>query len=88
MRRRNALVVLAVSLLSVAAYAQLRDKTPPASEGPYRVTRWPDHTGPDQSYAQELEEHLNKMAADGWRFHSDLVGQNVKMMLFEKLPGR
>ena len=84
MRRRSALVVLAASVLSVAAYAQLRDKTPSAGGGVYRVTHWPDHTGPDESYVKEVEEHLNKMAAEGWRFHSDFVGQNVKMMLFER----
>ena len=88
MRRRTMVVGLVLSLLSAAVYAQLRDK-PPAATGTYRVTRWPDHTGPDESYTQELdEEHLNKMAGDGWRFHSDVVGQNVKMMVFERVTGR
>ena len=84
MRRRVALIVLLGSVLSAAAYAQLRDKAPPASGGFYRVTHWPDHTGPDESYVKEVEEYLNKMAAEGWRFHSDFVGQNAKMMLFER----
>lgn len=88
MRRRTVAVGLVLSLLSAAVYAQLRDKPPPAATGTYRVTHWPDHTGPDQNYAQEVEEHLNKMAADGWRFNSDLVGQNVKMMVFERSSGR
>ncbi|MFH1107625.1 MAG: hypothetical protein V1790_00285 [Planctomycetota bacterium] len=88
MRRRVALVALVASALSAAAYAQLRDKTPPAGGGLYRVTHLPDHTGPDESYVKEVEEHLNKMAADGWRFHSDFVAQNVKMMLFERASGR
>ena len=88
MRRRKVLGGLAVLSLSAAVYAQLREKPPPSAVGVYRVTHWPDHTGPDQKYSQELEEHLNKMAADGWRFHSDLVGQNVKMMLFEKASSR
>lgn len=87
MRRRTMVVALVLSLLSAAVYAQLRDK-PPAATGTYRVTRWPEHTGPDESYTQELEEHLNKMAADGWRFHSDLVSQNGKMMVFERSGGR
>jgi hypothetical protein len=81
-------VGLVLSLLSAAVYAQLRDKPPPATANAYRVTHWPEHSGPDQSYARELEEHLNKMAVDGWRFHSDLVGQNVKIMLFERSGGR
>jgi len=88
MRRKNVLVGLAVLSLSVAAYAQLRDKTPPAAGGTYRVTSWPDHGGPDESYAKEVEEHLNRMASDGWRFHSDLAGQFGKMMIFERSGGR
>ena len=88
MRRRTVVLGLVLSLLSAAVYAQLRDKGPPAAAGAYRVTRWPDHTGPDERYTQELEEHLNKMAADGWRFHSDVVGQFGKMMVFERSSGR
>ena len=88
MRRRTVLVGLVLSLLSAAVYAQLRDKPPPATAAAYRVTHWPDHTGSDQSYSQEIEEHLNKMAADGWRFHSDLAGQFGKLMVFERSSGR
>ena len=88
MRRRTMVVGLVLSLLSAAVYAQLRDKAPPVATGVYRVTRWPDHTGTDESYAKEVEEHLNKMAADGWRFHSDLVGQFGKMLVFERSSGR
>ena len=88
MRRRTVVVWLVLSLLSAAVYAQLRDKPPPATASAYRVTHWPEHTGPDQNYTQEVEEHLNKMAADGWRFHSDLVGQNIKMMVFERSGSR
>ncbi len=88
MRRRTVLVGLVLSLLSAAVYAQLRDKPPPATAGTYRVTHWPDHTGPDQNYTQEVEEYLNKMAADGWRFHSDLAGQFGKLMIFERPTGR
>lgn len=88
MRGRIVAVGLALGLLSAAIYAQVRDQTPPATAGAYRVTRWPEHTGPDESYAKEVEEHLNKMAADAWRFHSVLVGQSVKMMVFERSGGR
>lgn len=88
MGRKTAVVGLVLSLLSAAVYAQLRDKLPPATAEAYRVTPWPNHTGPDESYAKEVEEHLIKMAADGWRFHSDLVGQNIKMMVFERSGGR
>ena len=55
MRRRTVAVGLVLSLLSAAVYAQLRDKPPPTTAGAYRVTHWPDHTGPDQSYTQEVE---------------------------------
>ena len=88
MRRRIVAAGLVLSLLSAAVYAQLRDKPPPATAGAYHVTPWPAHTGPDESYAKEVEEHLNKMAADGWRFHSDLAGQFGKMMIFERSSGR
>lgn len=88
MRRRIVVVALASSLLAAAVYAQLREPTPPATAGAYRVTRSPDHSGPEESYAKEVEEHLNKMAADGWRFHSNLAGQSVKMMVFERSGGR
>lgn len=84
MRRRTVVVGLVLSLLSAAVYAQLRDKPLPPTTGTYRVTPWPEHTGPDQSFAQEVEEHLNKMATDGWRYHSDLVGQFGKLMIFER----
>jgi hypothetical protein len=88
MRRRTVAIGFVLSLLSAGVYAQLREKSPPAPGGVYRVTPWPDRTGPDQSYTQEVEEHLNKMAADGWRFHSDLAGQFGKMMVFERSSGR
>lgn len=87
MRRRTVVVGLVLSLLSAAVYAQLHDK-PPGTAETYRITHWPAHTGPDESYAKEVEEHLNKMAADGWRFHSDLAGQFGKLMVFERSSGR
>ena len=88
MHRRTVVVGLVLSLMSAAVYAQLGDKAPPAMAAAYRVTHGPDHTGPEQNYAREVEEHLNKMAADGWRYHSDLVGQFGKMLVFERSGGR
>lgn len=71
--------------MTVLILGQSRDRTPAASSSArYRITSWPDHTGPDKSYAQEVEDHLNRMASEGWRFHGDMVGQTVRMMVFER----
>jgi len=83
-RWRHAAGWAAVGLTCVAAYGQLRDKPASAGLASFRVTNWPEHSGADQSYAEEVENYLNKMAAEGWRFHSDLVGQFGKMMVFER----
>lgn len=48
----------------------------------YKITSWPDHAGPEKSYADEVETHLNRMASDGWKFHSEMVAQSVRMMVF------
>jgi hypothetical protein len=75
-------ILVSVSLLILG---QTRDRGPASSAAArYRITSWPDHTGPDKNYGQEVEDHLNRMAAEGWRFHGDMVGQTVRMMVFER----
>lgn len=84
MRLRQVAGWAVVGLACAGAYGQLRDKPASASPANFRVTNWPEHAGADQNYAEEVEAYLNRMAADGWRFHSDLVGQYGKMMVFER----
>ncbi len=80
---------LLIVLCGATAYAQLREKpTASSSAGAYRVTSWPAHTGADQQYEDTVQEHLNRMAAEGWRFQGDLAGQFGKMMVFERVSGR
>ena len=73
---------------AVVVYGQLGESPATTAGGVYRVTPWPSHSGPDERYAAEVEQHLNRMAAEGWRFHSDLVGQYAKMMVFERAGNR
>ncbi len=87
MRRGNVLLVIVVLLLTAVAYAQLSGKGSAAGGG-YRVTPWPTHAGPEESFAKEVEDHLNKLNADGWRFHSELVGPFGKLMIFERSGNR
>ncbi len=85
MRLRIGFVCLVITGIVGLVAAQTRERPPGGSSSArYRVTSWPDHTGTDKSYSEEVEEHLNKMATEGWRFHSDLVGQTARMMVFEK----
>lgn len=86
-RRSVAAVGLVVAALggagALVGLAQVRDRAP-TSSGRYRVTSWPDHTDADKPYANEVEAHLNRMAAEGWKFQTDLVGQTARMMVFER----
>lgn len=86
-RRSVAAVAIAVVVLggagALVGFAQVRDRASTAS-GRYRVTSWPDHTDADKPYATEVEAHLNRMAAEGWKFQADLVGQTARMMVFER----
>lgn len=88
MSRRSVVAagLVIVSLGSAGALvglAQVRERAS-TSSGRYRVTSWPDHTDADKPYANEVEAHLNRMAAEGWRFQTDLVGQTARMMVFER----
>lgn len=80
--------LLLSACLGAAAYGQLRDRPSAAESGTFRVTSWPDHKSADQDYAEEVETHLNKMAKEGWRYHSEAVGQFGKMMIFERSTGK
>jgi len=85
--RRKIIVGCVIAIASAAAVCgQLRDKPAATTAGAYRVTPWPNHGGADQQYEEEVQEFLNRMAADGWRYHSDLVGQFGKLMIFERDP--
>jgi len=84
MRVRRFLIGTVIVLCAVTAWAQVRDGSSESSgSGRYRITHWPDHEA-NHSYTDEVEQHLNKMAAEGWRFHSEIVGQSVRMMVFER----
>jgi hypothetical protein len=87
MLRRWFIVVL-VAIGAVAAYAQTREKPASAAPGTYRVTPWPPQDAGGTAYGEEVQDFLNKMAADGWRFHGDLSGQFGKMLVFERSTGR
>ncbi len=90
MRRRPMIAwMVLIAGCSAAVYAQLRERPPsPTLSGAYRVTPWPEHGGVEQKYEDEVQEFLNRMAGDGWRYHSDLVGQFGKLMIFERSSGR
>ena len=89
MRAKFMYMGMVVLTVAVIAWAQRREGSEGSSatsttSGMFKVTPWPDHTAAGNSYAEEVEQHLNRMAADGWKFHSDMVGQNAKMMVFER----
>ena len=83
-----------LGLVSALAYAQIREtrqsrETPDAkSAGPYRVTPWPPDTSTDVSYAEEVEEYLNRMAREGWRLHGDAVARKTRVLIFERAGER
>ncbi len=87
-RKRFGVIGLVVLVAAVGVLAQVKERASGRSEGAYRVTPWPDHADTNQRYSEEIETYLNRMAADGWRFHSELVGQFGKAMLFERASGR
>lgn len=76
-------ITMAVCLAAVA-FGQLRERPVATRAGAFRVTAWPEHKTGIQGYFEEVEEHLNKMATDGWRFHSEMTGQFGRMMVFER----
>lgn len=88
LRRMLAAGVMVVVLSAVWALAvQRAEEASPEREAMYRVTPWPNNT-PERPYYQEIERYLNRMAADGWRFDTELAGQGAKMMVFQREAGR
>ena len=87
-RRMAFAVVIVVALSAVWALGVQRGDVPPAGQDTvYRVTPWPDNT-PDRPYHQQVERYLNRMAAEGWRFSTELTGQGARMMVFQREAGR
>lgn len=87
MRGKFVIGALTLILAAWAFAAQSRDSDGSSRQRAYRVTPWPDHL-PDNSYVEEVAEHLNRMAADGWRYHSETTGQGARMMIFERAESR
>ncbi len=91
MNRRTitTIVGLIVFVVAAAAFAQVGRQPGAAAnadaKGRYRVTSWPEHTSAENRYADEVERYINRMASEGWRFHSTHVGQRAKMMVFERV---
>jgi hypothetical protein len=84
MKRLNVLIGCMVAVAAAICLAQTLPGPQPREPNLYRVTRWPTHEGPDKQYTDAVERHLNRMASEGWRFHSTLAGQHVRMMVFER----
>ena len=84
MRRVNVLIGCVATAAAAICLAQTLPGPQPPETNLYRVTGWPSHEGPHKQYTEEVERHLNRMAAEGWRFHSTLDGQHVRMMVFER----
>ena len=87
------IVLGAVGLLLCGAYLsyalQPTPREEPRPEKPergvqlYHVTPWPaDSAG--RPYHEHVEEHINRLATQGWLFKTVLVGQREKMMVFER----
>lgn len=77
-----ALAIGVVGLAAVGFIASPSARGGPGETAKYKITSWPDHTGPEKSYTEEVETHLNRMASDGWKFHSEMVAQSARMMVF------
>ena len=84
MKRSNAVIGFVVAVAAAICLAQTPPVPQPDEPRLYRVTKWPSHEGPDKQYTDEVERHLNRMATEGWRFHSVMAGQNVRMMVFQR----
>ncbi len=78
-------VAVAVSAATAFyAFALQAESAPADSATPaFRVTAWPP-VQPGRDYGDEVETFLNRMAADGWLFKTEIVGQREKLMLFER----
>ncbi|HUU85990.1 MAG TPA: hypothetical protein VM243_21040 [Phycisphaerae bacterium] len=83
-RRLLSVGILILALCAAWALAlQQGDASSGSREPVYRVTPWPENT-PERPYYQEVERYLNRMAADGWRLHTEVAAQGARMMVFER----
>lgn len=78
------LVVLVVG--AWCAWAGQRSPRPGSKATVYHVTPWPDNRA-DTPYGALVEQHLNDLAAKGWRLSTHLESQGAKMLVFERLEG-
>ena len=81
-RIRLSLIVL---ILAAAGAWALQD-APPRSERElkrYKVTPWPADSA-ERNFHEQVEQHLNEMAAQGWEFHSVIMGQPARLMVFRR----
>lgn len=87
MRKSQTMLAAAVVGIAGAAIGAFALQTESAPADPptaaFRVTAWPP-AQPGRDYNEEVETYLNRMAADGWLFKTEIVGQREKMMLFER----
>lgn len=76
--------ILALAVVALSALGQresMREAKPSPPE--YRVTPWPVED-PERDDTREVEAHLNRMAAEGWRFHGQLTAHRAQMLVFER----
>ncbi len=79
-----AAAVVGIAGAAIGAFALQTESAPADSPAAaFRVTAWPP-AQPGREYGDEVETYLNRMAADGWLFKTEIVGQREKLMLFER----
>ena len=74
---------LAVAVLMAVGLAGCQEILGSAA---YKVTYWPKPgAGADTLRAEDVEEHLNRMAGDGWRLVGSYAGNTpYPVMIFER----
>ena len=76
--------VLSVGLVAAGAWALQDAPARGDREGKrFKVTPWPSDSG-ERNFHEQVEQHLNEMAAQGWEYHSALMGQPAKVMVFRR----
>ncbi|MFQ5491827.1 MAG: hypothetical protein ACE5GE_13995 [Phycisphaerae bacterium] len=84
------LVACTAMVLAAGGWWAQAGQRPPrktADQELYQVTAWPDNRA-DTPYRELLQQHLNRMAAKGWRYNTHLESQGAKMLLFERAQGQ
>ena len=88
--RARRLVTCTLVVLVVGAWCAWAGQRSPRSgskQAVYQVTPWPVNRT-EASYGALVEEHLNEMAAKGWRLSTHLESQGAKMLVFERVETR